>query len=113
MNYNTQMMVYLIPVPVEIADIINSFLFYDKKTGETILSVKKTKKKIMRDIHKSVHSSYWIFMGHSSTHWTVEADKIARYNFYQIQLQAVTCNCCGQYKLSNIGLTANMQCRCL
>lgn len=113
MNYNTQMMVYLMPVPVEISDIINSFLFYDKKTGETILSVKKTKQKINKDIHKALYFRYYIFLEHSSTHWSIAIDKISTYNFDQVQLQAITCNCCGQYKISNSEINANMLCVCV
>lgn len=113
--YNRQQTVYLLNVPKEVADIILSFVFYDKATGESrrlhhfYMSDIVYRFKNAEDSRAIGMEEYWVNPD-TDEHW-----HISFYNFEEdrnIQFQSISCKCCGEYILSNISPIA-ITCRCI
>ena len=105
MYHNAQQTVRLLPLPFEVSDIINSFLFY---SIETI--AKKNKQEIIQKINCAYYSrKNNILQGidqdeDEDEHWTFMV--FCPYDL-ELQFQAINCSKCGNYKLSETDEISN------
>jgi hypothetical protein len=112
MYHNAQQTVHLLPLPFEISDIVNSFLFYSIETV-----VKQNKKEIVKKIKHAYHSRKnndinYITQEDPDTeeHWSFMA--FCPYE-YEVQFQAFNCKHCGNYKITDtIEISKNAICVC-
>lgn len=100
MYHNTQQTVHLLPLPFEVSDIVNSFLFYSIETV-----VKKKKKEIMQKINNAYQSRKNNVVNYlteedpdTEEHWSFMAYCPDQ---YEVQFQAISCKICGNYKISD------------
>lgn len=115
--YNRQQTAYLLPLPIDVIDIILSFVFYDKTTGEA------------RKLHHT-HMCQIVFRFANA----MDSRAIGKYNWEdpdtdehwhislnipdqfteEVQLQAVNCGFCGEYQLISTNIqNIPLPCRCI
>jgi len=112
--YNRQQTVYLLKLPKEVTDIILSFVFYDKLTGES----RKVHRFYMNDIIYRFQNAFdsraigtrngWLDPN-TDEHW-----HISFHNFEEdrhAQFQAMNCKYCGEYLV--VSLPIVISCRCV
>lgn len=119
MACNVQQTVHLLTVPFEVAELINSFLFYSMETV-----IKETKKIINYKISNAYYSRKnmpegTIRLGEDKDtveHWAFEAFYTQReYELFygEHQFQAISCKKCGNYKPTiDIIVPKNALCYC-
>jgi hypothetical protein len=120
MSFNKQQTVHLLPVPFELSEIINSFLFEDIKTSKTKKFIKMKKRKIVEKFKNSYCSRnqprdiYLYDNPDACEHWSVHLCEWFNYENYdeEVQFQAINCKKCGNYKLSSDDLIQQIVCRC-
>lgn len=112
--YNRQQTVYLLNIPKEIADIILSFTFYDKSTGESRKLHRSHMYNIVYRFKNAVDSRAlgieWLGLDpDNDEHW-----HISFHNFEEdrnTQFQAINCKYCGEYLFSSFPVA--IPCRCI
>lgn len=121
MSYNKQQTVHLLPAPFEVSEIINSFLFEDKKTNETKKFIKTKKREIVEKFENAYCSrnqpnedTYLYEDPDSCEHWSLHLCEWFDYENYdnEVQFQAINCQKCGNYKMSSSELVEKIVCRC-
>lgn len=116
-SYNKQQTVLLLPLPFELADIVNSSLFYDAKTGATMNFIKAKKKEIMRKFEfaycsrKHPHPDVGDDPDNCENWGICLIDKFDWDSAQEPQFQAVNCQKCGNYKLP-LNLQEKITCSC-
>lgn len=111
--YNRQETVHLLPLPKDVTDIILSFVFYDKATGEA----RKVQRFYMTDIvyrFANVLDSRNTVKGWNNPdtdeHWSISFRNFKEEN---LQLQAINCRFCGEYlRITDYNLPIPIPCRC-
>ena len=113
-NYNIQQTVHLLSLPNDITNIINSYLFYDKITGET--------RKKMRDIVETFYfacqtreRSYISNSNEDDEHWVIWMADIRLEDLNdtsEIQFQGENCKVCGEYKMAWSPPAIPLRCIC-
>lgn len=118
MSNTIQTIVNSLPLPYELSDEINSYLFYDKKTAQLIRFIKNKKKVIVTKFYESLCCSRNIIMDNEYEYWIVCLTNVNFINeiitIYEPQIHGVNCKKCGNYKLtSRDEIPENIKCRCL
>jgi len=118
MSFNVQQTVLLLNLPYDVTNIINSFLFYDNKTGK----MRRRQKNIMFQVctkfehaltsRKHPRIGYEMDDPDECAHWAI---CLSDYRFVHAtvepQIQGMNCQSCGNYYHINYPL--NIQCNCL
>lgn len=111
--YNRQQTAYLLPLPIDVIDVILSFVFYDKATGEA------------RKLHR-IYMCQIVFRFANA----MDSRAIGKYNWTdpdtdehwytslniteEVQFQAVNCGFCGEYKFISTNIqNIPVPCRCI
>jgi hypothetical protein len=113
-GYNLQQTAYLLPLPKDVADVILSFVFYDKKTSEA----RKVHRLFMTDIvyrfANAIDSRATIHGWNNpdtDEHWGIS---FRNFKEEHLQLQAINCRFCGEYmRITDYNLIIPIPCRCL
>ena len=99
--YNRQQTIYLLPFPIEISDVILSFAFYDKETGE---SRKKHHYHMCKIVFRFANADvsrfrgfYWtIHDSDTHEHWAICLNNTEEDE--ETLFQGINCKNCGEYK---------------
>jgi hypothetical protein len=113
--YNRQETVHLLPLPKDVTDVILSFVFYDKATGEA----RKVHRIYMTDlVYRFANagdsrmvplSNGWIDPD-TDEHWSIS---FRNFKEEHLQLQAISCRFCGEYlHITDYNLPIPIPCRC-
>jgi hypothetical protein len=116
-EFNRQQLVRLLDLPYDVTNMINSFLFYDSKTGK----IRRRQKNIMFQIclkfenaltsRKYPRGNYHADNSDECEHWAVcLSDHRFVYANIEVQIQGMNCEKCGNYY--NIDGPFNIQCNC-
>jgi hypothetical protein len=116
MPFNIQQTLHLLPLPYDIVENINSFLFYDSITGKT----RYYKKIIHRKFKNAICSRKYPLRecdcdSDSSELWMIDLSDIHFYydenylyydhdfrkSYFELPFQATNCSDCGNYKISS------------
>ena len=118
-TYNIQQTVHLFQLPTDITNIINSYLFYDKITGET----RKKMRDIVETFRFACQTRERSYINDEDTneefdeHWGVWMADIRLEHLSdspEIQFQATNCSICGGYKTigSDFDIPHRALCNC-
>jgi hypothetical protein len=113
---NRQQMVRRLPLPYEVTEVVNSFLFYDHETAR----IRRHRKYIVRKFHQACISrarpgDSWYENPDTCEHWSIcltdihfatdplyaYFDPLFRSIYEEPQFQATNCQTCGNYKISS------------
>jgi hypothetical protein len=114
-KYNIQQTNYLLQIPKDTINIINSYLFYDKITGETRKNMKKILKSFENACMTRVNPHLDEEFDENSEHWAIcMADIGDLENSNETQFQANNCKKCGGYKYisGNYEIPFRARCHC-
>lgn len=115
-HYNKQQTVHLLPLPFDIGNLINSFLFQEIKTV-----IENKKKEIVKKFESASISRKNDDNSDADTieHWAIcltppyDDDFPYDHSEDEIQFQAINCQLCGNYKISeNQALPEKIKCYC-
>jgi hypothetical protein len=112
-TYNCQKTVYLLALPKDVCDLILSFIFYDRITGEArqihhihirkiIFRFANASISRTRDLEKWTNPD-------TDEHWCICLNNTDECN--ENQFQEINCKKCGEYKYSNI-YNIRILCQC-
>jgi len=108
-RYNTQQTVHLLPLPFDVADYINSFLFVTTEN-----KIKGIKKEIVKKFENALYSrkNNLTFEPDTNEHWAVCLSSIEDGIYYEEQFQAINCGICGNYKEVSMETCEHIKCKC-
>jgi hypothetical protein len=109
-SYNTQQTIHLLPLCIDVTHLINSFLFQEIKTF-----VENKKKEIVKKFENAVTSRKNGFSENedddTNEHWAICLQKLdtnpwsdnpANDIVKEKQFQAINCQICGNYKMTDV-----------
>lgn len=124
MSVFNQIVINKMSFPLELADIIKSYCFYDIHIAKMISFIKSKKQEIVQAFNngfstrKNPFDSYYSLNNmkyHCEEHWAIcLTDYKKSYPIvHEREFQSINCNKCGNYKLARSILCERTQCLCL
>jgi hypothetical protein len=120
-TYNIQQTIHLLSLPNDIANYINSYLFYDKITGEYRRETRIKMKNVVESFKYACQSRNYSYntqyqdVNENCEHWAVwMADRRLEnlIDSNEIQIQGMNCKLCGEYIASGSLLEIPNRARC-
>ena len=105
-------------LPFDIIDNIKSFIFYDKKSYQTILFIREKKRQLCQ-MYKHDIISYFSFIDFYTNPalvktWYITFDKMINNHLITFIMEGNMCSCCGNYvKSNNEFLPISVRCKCV
>jgi len=121
MSVINQLAINQMRFPVELADIIKSYCFYEIHVAKMISFIKSKKQEIVEAFNngfstrRNPFNSYYSISNNMECEWTICLTNYKKLHFIVIEreFKSINCNKCGNYKIGVGLLSERTRCLCL